>query len=109
MPLFWAVCIRYALVLVEAEVYNPDGSTFSTTIKHQLNPPRGTETTMTGGAFDGAGFVHSYTPAGGQTKVDLEGDLPARPGMTEADELRMIDGFFTSVFSEDTATLRTRE
>jgi hypothetical protein len=27
--------------------------------------------------------------------------------MTEADELAMIDGFFTTVFDEDRATLRT--
>jgi len=27
--------------------------------------------------------------------------------LSEADELAMIDGFFTSVFDEDTATLRT--
>jgi len=39
--------------------------------------------------------------------VDLEGDFPAFPGMPEADELAMIDGFFTTVFAEDTATLRT--
>ena len=95
------------VVTVEAEVYNPDGSTFRTTIKHRLNPPKGVETTMIGGAFDGARFVHLYTPMGGQTKVDLEGDFPALPGMNEADELKMIDGFFTMVFSEDEATLRT--
>jgi len=27
--------------------------------------------------------------------------------MTETDELAMIDGFFTMVFDEDTATVRT--
>ena len=77
-----------------AEVYNPDGSTFKTTIMHALNPPNGIETTMIGGAFDGARFAHSYTPTDGKTKVDLEGDFPAFPGMSEADELRQIDGFF---------------
>jgi hypothetical protein len=95
------------LVTVEAEVYNPDGSTFQTTIKHRLDPPKGIETTMIGGAFDGARFVHSYTPVGAQTRVDLEGDFPALPGVSEADELEMIDGFFTMVFNEDTTTLRT--
>jgi alkyl hydroperoxide reductase subunit AhpC len=95
------------LVTVEAEVYNPDGSTFKTTIKHTLNPPTGVETTMTGGAFDGARFVHSYTPIGDRTKVDLDGEFPALPGMSEADELKMLDGFFTMAFSEDTASLRT--
>jgi hypothetical protein len=78
-----------------------------TTIKHKLNPPTGVETTMIGGPFDGARFVHSYTPAGGRTKVDLEGEFPAFPGMSEADELKMLDGFFSTVFAEDTATLRT--
>ena len=95
------------VVTVTAEVYNPDGSTFETTIEHRLDRPRGIETTMRGGPFDGARFVHSYTPVGGQTTVDLDGDFPSLPGMSEADELAMIDGFFTTVFAEDTATLRT--
>jgi heme-degrading monooxygenase HmoA len=95
------------VVTVTAEVYNPDGSTFETTIRHRLDPPNGIETTMSGGPFDGARFVHTYTPLGERTKVDLEGDFPALPGMNEADELAMIDGFFTTVFDEDTVTLRT--
>jgi alkyl hydroperoxide reductase subunit AhpC len=94
------------IVTVEAEVYNPDGSTFTTTITHTLNQPKGVETTMKGGPFDGARFTHSYTAVGDKTKVDLAGDFPAFPGMPEADELAMIDGFFTGVFNEDTATLR---
>ena len=99
--------IDNGLVTVNAEVYNPDGSTFETTIRHRLDPPNGVETTMSGGPFDGARFVHTYTPAGDQTKVDLEGDFPLIPGIPEGEELAMIDGFFTSVFAEDTATLRT--
>jgi hypothetical protein len=94
------------VVTVVAEVYNPDGSTFETTIRHRLDPPHGIETTMSGGPFDGARFVHAYTRVGEQTKVDLEGDFPPLPGMPEADELAMIDGFFTTVFEEDTVTLR---
>jgi alkyl hydroperoxide reductase subunit AhpC len=95
------------VVTIECEIYNPDGSTHKTTITHKLNPPVGVETTMTGGPFDGARFVHSYTAAEGKTHVDLEGHFPAFPGMPEAEELKMIDGFFSSVFAEDTATLRT--
>ena len=95
------------VVTVTAEVYNPDGTTFETTIRHRLDPPNGIETTMSGGPFDGARFAHTYTPLGGRTKVDLEGDFPALEGMTEADELAMIDGFFTTVFDEDAVTLRT--
>ena len=94
------------VVTVAAEIYNPDGSTFTTTITHTLNPPKGIETRMSDGAFDGARFVHSYTPIGATTRVDLEGEFPELPGMTEADELDMIDGFFTMVFDEDTDTLR---
>ena len=94
------------VVTLAAEVYNPDGSTFITTITHKLNPPKGVETTMAGGPFDGARFVHTYTANGGRTRVDLEGDFPAFPGMSEADELKMIDSFFTTVFAEDMATLR---
>jgi thioredoxin-dependent peroxiredoxin len=94
------------VVTIESEVYNPDGSTHQTTITHKLNPPVGVETTMIGGPFDGARFSHSYTAANGKTHVDLEGHFPALPGMPEAEELKMIDGFFSSVFAEDTATLR---
>jgi heme-degrading monooxygenase HmoA len=101
------VGISDGVVTVSAEVYNPDGSTFETMIEHRLDPPNGVETTMSGGPFDGARFVHSYTPLGERTKVDLEGDFPSLPGMTEADELAMIDGFFSTVFDEDTITLRT--
>jgi heme-degrading monooxygenase HmoA len=94
-------------VTLDAEVYNPDGSTFEMRIEHRLDPPNGIETTMTGGHFDGARFVHTYTPIGDRTKIDLEGDFPALPGLSEAEELAMIDGFFTRTFDEDTATLRT--
>ena len=34
------------VVTLDAEIYNPDGSTFTTTIKHKLNRPKGVETTM---------------------------------------------------------------
>jgi hypothetical protein len=101
------VSVSGNVVTLEAEVFNPDGSTFTTTIGHVLNHPHGIETTMSGGAFDGARFVHSYTPMGEQTKVALEGDFPALPGLSEADEIAMIDGFFTMVFAEDMQTLRT--
>jgi hypothetical protein len=96
------------VVTVDAEVYNPDGTTFKTTIIHALNRPKGVETTMKGGAFDGAKFTHTYTPIGNKTKVDLEGEFPAFPGMSEADELKMIDAFFTAIFAEDKVTLQER-
>jgi len=95
------------VVTVDVNVYNPDGSTTNMTVKHRLEAPRRIETTMIGGHFDGARFTHNYTPTGERTKVDLEGDFPKLAGMTEADELKMIDGFFTTVFAEDAATLRT--
>jgi hypothetical protein len=95
------------VVTIEAEIYNPDGSTFVTTIQHRLDPPGGVETTMAGGPFDGARFVHSYTSNGDTTTVDLEGEFPSFPGMPEDEELQMIDGFFTAVFDEDTVSLRT--
>jgi hypothetical protein len=62
---------------------------------------------MSGGTFDGARFVHSYTPMGQRTRVDVEGDFPALPGMSEADELAMLDQFFTTSYAEDAETLRT--
>ena len=95
------------VVTLDAEVFNPDGSTFTTTIVHRLDPPNGVETTMNGGPFDGARFTHRYTQDGDQTTVDLEGDFPSMEGMPEADELAMIDGFFSGIFAEDTETLKT--
>lgn len=95
------------VVTVAVEAYNPDGSTVEMTVEHRLAPPGRIETTMAGGHFDGARFVQSYTPSDDGTKVDLEGDFPALPGMSEADELAMIDGFFTAVLGEDAETLRT--
>ena len=96
------------LITVAVEAYNPDGSTTELTVKHRLDPPNEIVTTMSGGHFDGARFVHSYTPLGEErTKVDLAGDFPALPGMSEAEELAMIEGFFTTVFGEDAETLRT--
>src|SRR5262249_36329637 len=62
------VGVADGVVTVAAEVYTPDGSTFETTILHRLAPPRGVETTMRGGPFDGARFVHSYTPLGDRTR-----------------------------------------
>ena len=99
-------CVAGNVVTLDAEVYNPDGTTFAMRLQHTLDPPRGIETRLTGGAFDGARFTHSYTPIGGRTKVDMEGDFPALPGMSDADTLKMIDGFFGVIFAEDAATLR---
>jgi hypothetical protein len=62
---------------------------------------------MIGGHFDGATFTHSYTPVDGGTKIDLEGDFPALPGLTEEDELAMIDGFLSHAFGEDSVTIQT--
>ena len=39
-------------------------------------------------------------------RLDLEGEFPEFPGGNEADELKMIDRFFTKVFAEDNANLR---
>jgi len=100
--------IKGNIVTINAEIFNPDGSTFKTEITHKFDQPRGIETTMTGGAFSGARFTHSYTTIAGMTKVDVEGDFPAFPGMDAANELKMIDEFFTMVFAEDTATLKSR-
>ena len=95
------------IVTVESEMYNPDGSTFKTTITHKLNQPLGIDTTMTGGGFDGARFALRYTKVDGAVRVDIDGEFPAFPDMPEADELKMIDGFFTQIFSEDAVTLKT--
>ncbi len=49
---------------IDAEVYDPNGSTFQTTIEHRLNPPTGIETRMIGGAFDDGRFGLSDARAG---------------------------------------------
>jgi hypothetical protein len=95
-------------VTIAAEIFNPDGSSFETTITQKLNYPKSIETIMDGGAFSGARFHHIYTAIGNKTKVDLDGAFPVIPGMSEADELNMIDHFFTVIFNEDAATLKTR-
>lgn len=97
--------IEGSVVTIDAEFYQPDGSTFQTTITHKLNPPKSIETTMSGGPFDGARFTHSYTPLGSKTVVDLEGEFPALAGLPEAEELRMIDGMFTQIYAEDMVTV----
>lgn len=102
------VSIDGNVVTVAAEVYNPDGSTFEMRIEHTLDPPAGIETRMIGGPFDGARFTHTYTTVTGGTRVDLEGEFPMLPGMSQQEELAMIDGFFTTVFDEDAASLRVR-
>ena len=96
------------VVTIEGEIYNPDGSTFKTTITQKLNYPKSIETTMDGGAFSGARFNHIYTAMGNKTNVDLEGTFPVIPGMSEGDELNMIDQFFTMIYTEDAATLKSR-
>lgn len=94
------------LVTIDAEFYQPDGSTFTTKIEHRLNQPKSIESRMIGGAFDGARFVHTYTPDGGSTRVDLDGEFPSIPGVPAAEELKMIDGMFSTFYAEDAATLR---
>jgi hypothetical protein len=92
---------------VEAEVYNPDGRTTSrATFRHMLNPPEGFETAVTGGPMDGTRFKHTYTALGDRTRVEMEGDFKAVPGMSEAAQLKFLDDFWAQMFDEDNANLR---
>jgi hypothetical protein len=93
-------------VTLEGEVFNPDGSTTTMTIQHTIERDR-VSTVMKRGHFDGARFAQTYSSVGGRTRVDIEGDFPAMPGMSADEELKMIDGFFTMVLGEDEVTLRT--
>jgi heme-degrading monooxygenase HmoA len=95
------------LVTVAVEAYNPDGTTTAMTVEHVLDPPNEIVTRMIGGHFDGAQFTFTYTSLGDSTKLDVHGDFPALPGMSAADELAMVDGFFTMVLGEDAETIRT--
>lgn len=96
------------VVTIAAELFSPDGSTFQTTITHRLNAPESIEVSMSGGVFSEARFTHFYTAPGDKTEVDLAGDFPVLPGMTEADELNLIEGFFTMLYAEDAATFKSR-
>jgi hypothetical protein len=52
--------------------------------------------------------VRPHLPRSGSRRRSISrGDFPPLPGVLEADELAMIDGFYTTAFSEDTETLRT--
>ena len=82
------------VVTIAAELFSPDGSTFQTTITHRLNAPESIEVSMSGGVFSEARFTHFYTAPGDKTEVDLAGDFPVLPGMTEADELELDRGLF---------------
>ncbi len=93
-------------VTVKAEIYNLDRTTESSTFKYTMSPPKQMETTVIGGTLDGARFTHTYTPLGETTRVDLEGDFTPIPGVTEADQLKSIDAFFTTAFNEDNANLQ---
>jgi len=93
-------------VTAKAEIYNPDRTTQISTFKYIMSPPKQMETTVVGGTLDGARFTHSYTPMGATTRVDLEGDFTRIPGVTEADQLKSIDAFFTTAFNEDNANLQ---
>jgi alkyl hydroperoxide reductase subunit AhpC len=95
------------IVTIDSEIYTPEGATFKTIITHKLSKPNGIESTMTGGAFDGARFNTSYKQASGKVVVGIDGEFPAMAGVPEADQLKMIDGFFTQAFNEDAVTLRT--
>ena len=94
-------------VTIDAELFNPDGKTTSkATFTHRMNPPTSWETTVKGGAMDGAVFKHTYTPMGDKTKVELKGDYKAIPGMSESAQLKMLDDFYTTGFKEDNANLQ---
>jgi Polyketide cyclase / dehydrase and lipid transport len=93
-------------VTVKAEIYNPDRTTQTSTFKYTMSPPKQMDTTVIGGTLDGARFTHTYTPLGETTRVELEGDFTPIPGVTEADQLKSIDAFFTTAFNEDNANLQ---
>jgi len=43
---------------------------------------------------------------GDATIASLEAEFPLLPGMTESDEIKMLDGFFATACAEDAATPR---
>ncbi|HXQ92621.1 MAG TPA: SRPBCC family protein [Nitrososphaerales archaeon] len=93
-------------VTVKAEIYNKDRTTQTSTFKYTMSPPKQMNTTIIGGAMDGATFTHTYTPLGEKTRVDLEGDFKPIPGVNKEEQLKSIDAFFTTAFNEDNANLQ---
>jgi len=91
---------------VKAEIYNQDRTTQTSTFEYTMTPPKQMNTTITGGMMDGANFTHTYTPMGDKTRVDVEGDFKPIPGVSESEQLKSIDAFFTTAFNEDNANLQ---
>jgi hypothetical protein len=38
-------------------------------------------------------------PTGNRSKVDLEGDYNSIPGMSETDQIKMLDNLYTTIFN----------
>ena len=91
---------------IEQEILNPDGTTYRSRLDQTINPPTGWEGTFSGGPIDGATMKHTYIPMGNRTKVELKADHRPMPGVSESEQLKMIDEFYTRAFDEDNANLQ---
>ena len=96
-----------ALITIEVEIDDPDRKdTHFETWKMLMKAPKGYEMEIVGGPMDGSKLTHSYTPMGGQTKVEVAGEINVK-GMNDEEALKLADTFFGELFEEDNASLKS--
>ncbi len=97
---------RGSEMVFEWDMRNPDGKTTrKETWRMALDPPRGFEMESLGGVSKGTKYTNRYTPMGGRTRVDVEGEFHMQ-GMDEASTRKAALGFLSEVFDEDQASLK---
>ncbi len=93
-------------VTQEWEMRNPDGKTSrKETWRLTFNPPTGFEMESLAGMSKGTRYSHKYTPMGGKTRVEVEGEFKVQ-GMDEAATRKAALGMLSEVFDEDTRSLQ---
>ncbi len=93
-------------MVFEWEMRNPDGrTTRKETWRMAMNPPTGWEMESLSGVSKGTKYTNRYTPMGGKTRVDVEGEFRMQ-GMDDASTRKAALGFLAEVFDEDQASLK---
>lgn len=94
------------VVVQELQILNADGKgTHWETWRLTLDPPRGYQVEAIEGPTKGTRFRQIYTPMGGKTRVEVEGDWQI-PGMDDVSVRKMALGFLEEAFNEDNAALK---
>ena len=93
-------------MVFEWEMRNPDGKTTRTeTWRMAMNPPTGFVMESLAGVSKGTRYTNRYTPLGGKTRVEVEGEFHMQ-GMDDASTRKAALGFLAEVFDEDQASLK---